>query len=210
MTIQLVDEISEDWLNEVLPHEISHLYFYQVTRASDAWPPLWLDEGLAVYNEFGDHEYEDEIVRTAVLQDRLTPLLWLREDFVGEDHEVDLAYAESYYVALYILDVYGEGSLSQLLSAYNRDKDHDEAFMIAFNQSLSQFEQDWETWIKTKFMAEVPATLTAVPQEQNPTSFPARNVFALLILLCCFSLAGVTGLGFLAWLLWAANKRTGP
>jgi hypothetical protein len=79
MTIQVVEDSSEDWLNEVLPHEISHLYFFQVTINGDAWPALWLDEGLAVYYEFGEHQFEDLLVRSAVLQDRLIPLLSLRK-----------------------------------------------------------------------------------------------------------------------------------
>lgn len=208
MTIQVVDDSSEDWLNEVLPHEISHLYFYQVTIRSDVWPPLWLDEGLAVYYEFGEHEFEDQLVRDAASQDRLIPLLSLREGFGAEDHEVDLAYAESYYVAVYILEVHGKEKLAQLLQAYNRGKDHDEAFGFAFNRSLGQFEQDWESWVKAKLKAEIPATVTPPPQEPGPTRYPGRNLLAIIGLLGCFSIAGAAGLVLVVFLWKTAAKKT--
>jgi hypothetical protein len=208
MTIQVVEDSSEDWLNEVLPHEISHLYFFQVTINGDAWPALWLDEGLAVYYEFGEHQFEDQLVRSAVLQDRLIPLLSLREGFGADDQDVDLAYAESYYVAVYILEVHGKEKLAQLLQEYNHDKELDEAFMSAFGQSLGQFEQDWENWVKAKFKVDIPATVTPLPQEQSPASYPGRNVLAIIALLCCFSVAGATGLGLVILPLKATAKKT--
>jgi hypothetical protein len=206
ITVQVVADDSKDWLNEVLPHEISHLYFYQVTIYSRIWPPSWVDEGLAVYYEFGDHEFEDHLVRDAVLQARLIPLLALREGFGFEDHPVDLAYAESYYVAVYILEVYGREKLAQLLQEYNRGKDHDEAFMSAFNRPLDQFEQDWEEWVETKFRVIVPAATAPLPVEESRTPYP--NVFGILMILCCFFAAGVSGLGFLVVLLKSTAKKT--
>ena len=207
MTIQLVDEFSEEWLNDVLPHEISHLYFYQVTKAGDAWPPLWLDEGLAVYNEFSDHNFEDEIVQNAVLEDRLIPLLLLREGFGAEDHQVDLAYAESYYAVLYILEVHGNERLGKLLDAYNRDKEPAEAFRLAFNQPLDEFEQDWEEWVKTKLEAGIPATTTPSVQGQTPAPYPVRPSLVLILLVCCFSLVGITGLGLVIYLVMDSTMK---
>ena len=211
MTIQLVEDTSEDWLNEVLPHEISHLYFYQVTLHSDVWPPLWLDEGLAVYYEYGDHQYEDDLVRSAVLEDRVLPLSSLREEFGSEDQDVDLAYAQSYYVAAYILEVHGKEKLAQLLQDYDLGKDHDEAFMSAFNQSLDEFEADWETWARSRFEIIVPATLTPVspaPQQQVPAPFPGRMALGIIVLLCCLSSVGITGLGLVVFLLKSSGKKT--
>lgn len=209
MTIQIVGENEEDWLSEVLPHEISHLYFYQVTLRSDVVPPLWLDEGLAVYYEFGDHQFEDDLVRAAVLQNRLMPLFSLREGFRSEDQDVDLAYAESYSAAVYIFEVHGKERLAQLLQEYDRGKKHDEAFKAAFNLSLGEFEKDWEVWVRSKFEMAVPATATLAPpapQQQAPASSPGRNVLALVMLLCCFSAAGVTGLGVVI-LLWKSTVK---
>ena len=208
MTIQLVDGNSQDWLDEVLPHEISHLYFYQVTLHSDVWPPLWLDEGLAVYYEFGDHYFEDELVHEAVLQDRLIPLISLREDFGEDDQQVDLAYAQSYYAAVYILEEYGKEKLAQLLQEYDLGKDHDEAFLSTFNLSLDQFEQYWEEWIKEKFTVIVPATPTPVPPAEVPASYPGRDIVGILVLLCCFSVTGVAGLGLVMFLLKSTVKKS--
>ena len=217
LTIQLVPDNSENWLNEVLPHEISHLYFYQATLHSDVWPPRWLNEGLAVYYEFGDHQYEEELVREAVLRENLIPLLSLRADFNEEEYDVGLAYAESYSTAVYILERHGKEKLARLLQEYDFGKDHDEVFVAAFDQSLDEFEKDWEIWVKSRFEITVPPTATPLPptnQQQSPASYPGRNVLALLALLGCFSVTGVTGLGIIIIIglsLWkAGGKKTAP
>jgi hypothetical protein len=104
--------------------------------------------------------------------------------------------------------VHGKEKLAQLLQEYNHDKELDEAFMSAFGQSLGQFEQDWENWVKAKFKVDIPATVTPLPQEQSPASYPGRNVLAIIALLCCFSVAGATGLGLVILPLKATAKKT--
>jgi hypothetical protein len=64
LTVQIVKDDSLEWLNDVIPHEISHLYFEQASYhpKPESYPPTWLNEGVAVYNEFSDHSYEDRIL----------------------------------------------------------------------------------------------------------------------------------------------------
>ena len=54
------------WMSEVIPHEISHLYFTQETTSIEGeLPPTWLDEGVAQTNEPVDHSYETDLVQAA-------------------------------------------------------------------------------------------------------------------------------------------------
>lgn len=155
VTIQIVElDISDArmdyWLNEVVPHEISHLYFFQATNREQANPPNWLDEGLAGYNESSNHRFDWILVKDAIRQKKLVPLFDLREEFKGNDEQVALAYAESMTAAEYLVDTYGEQGLNNLFSSYQEGKTSDEAFQLAFGRTVSDVETDWEAWAREK------------------------------------------------------------
>ena len=42
-------QINSDWVEEVVVHELSHLVFDAAVSNPFAYPPRWLNEGLAVY-----------------------------------------------------------------------------------------------------------------------------------------------------------------
>ena len=115
-------------------------------------------------------------------------------------------------MAVYILEAHGKEKLSLLLKEYDLGKDHDEAFMSAFHRSLDEFEADWETWIRSKFEIVVPATLTPAPQalqgQGTPSPFPGRRALGIIVLLCCLSSLGATGLGLVVFLLQSRAKKT--
>ena len=155
VTIQIVElDMSEflvdSWLNEVVPHEISHLYFFQATNREHASPPNWLDEGLAGYNEFASHQFDWILVKNAIRQDKLIPLADLRDAFSGDDDQVALSYSESTTAVEYLIEMYGEQGLNDLFSAYQEGKTSEEAFQRAFGRTVSEVEMDWEAWARAK------------------------------------------------------------
>lgn len=102
LTVQMVDDPQDfDWLDDVVPHEISHLYFDNlVTRVSGA--PYWLDEGMATYSEYSDHSYDWQVLQEAAKAGALIPLNSLDGRFDGDPDKIDIAYAESFYAVLYM------------------------------------------------------------------------------------------------------------
>jgi hypothetical protein len=137
----------KDWLDEVIPHEISHLYFAQAVGEGQTSIPRWLDEGLSGYSEFSDHSQDWGFVRQAIWQDTLIPLKQLRDDFPEGDEKVYLSYAEGTTAIIYIVEKYGQDGLNKLFSAYQSGKSSDEAFMQAFGRNLDEFEKDWQIWV---------------------------------------------------------------
>ncbi|MFN8383143.1 MAG: peptidase MA family metallohydrolase [Anaerolineales bacterium] len=151
-TIQIFEEdmqgdYLEGWVNEVIPHEISHLYFAQAVGSGQTSIPRWLDEGLAGYSEFSDHSEDWGFVRQAIQQNTLIPLNQLRVDFPEGDEKVSLSYAEGTTAVIYIVEKYGQDGLNKLFSAYQAGKSSDEAFTQAFGRNLEDFEKDWQTWV---------------------------------------------------------------
>ncbi len=137
---------AEIWLKNLVPRGVSHLYFYQVVTHKQK-PPLWLKQGLAGYNELNDHSSAWAIVRKAIQQSTIIPLGELRNEFTGDDQKVQLAFAESTTAAIYMFETYGQEGLNKLFSAYQINKNSDEAFLEAFGRTVSEFEKDWETWV---------------------------------------------------------------
>ncbi|MFP3853495.1 MAG: peptidase MA family metallohydrolase, partial [Anaerolineales bacterium] len=84
------------WLQDVVPHEISHLYFAQVTHNPTVSIPVWLNEGMASYNEFGNHQPALNRVERVAEQGQLIPLSSLATGF-GSHNEARarLAYDEA-------------------------------------------------------------------------------------------------------------------
>ncbi len=169
VTVQIVgsESYQDIWLNGVIPHEISHLYFDQVTYNPTVSIPVWLNEGVAQYNEFVTHEWEATQVKSAAKDGRLIPLSSLANGFGAYDEErIYLAYHESLSAVTYLVDTYGSGGLSKLLLAYKEGISTDKAFQTTFGISIEQFELDWAT--------SVGATVYAIPTARPlPTFFPS-------------------------------------
>lgn len=146
ITNQIVEgEFYQDaWLNSVIPHEISHIFFNQVVYNPTVSVPVWLNEGVAQYNEFITHEWEMGLVETAAADRSLVPLSALENGFGSYDVDrIYLSYAEAYSAAAYLVQTYGNVGLSALLAAYKDGETTDDAFQTALGLSVDQFEIDW-------------------------------------------------------------------
>ncbi|MFN2189120.1 MAG: peptidase MA family metallohydrolase [Candidatus Promineifilaceae bacterium] len=184
VTTQIVSAYSsiDYWLNDVIPHEISHLYFYQATDHPYVTPPAWLNEGIAQLNEFGDKSAALDYARNEILGGRLLPLWALTGSFGNDDAEVALAYAESLSAATFIQEVFGDKGITELLAAYKDGMGGDEAFKKSLGLDIIGLQEEWLRWMDvdpvmypaptaepTLVWPTAPSYSTAVP-EATPSS----------------------------------------
>lgn len=151
VTTQIVSlgGLNQLWLNDVIPHEISHLYFAQAASNPKVAIPNWLNEGVATYNEFTDNSGRLLEVERLGQQGELTPLSSLDQGFgrlVDEDR-FRIAYSESLSAVTYMVETYGEEGLANLLSIYKSGIGGDEAFLTAFGVDMTEFELGWAAWL---------------------------------------------------------------
>lgn len=75
LTVQVVEGERgyQNWLYDVIPHEISHIFFGNLIEKDRALP-LWLNEGLATYQEYSDHWDEWGGMREPMM--RVVSRLW--------------------------------------------------------------------------------------------------------------------------------------
>jgi len=156
----------ESWLNEVLPHEISHLYFFQASYHALSAVPQWVDEGVAQYNEVGTDVLGLEQARLAALVGRYIPLRALAGGFGEDEGKFRLAYAESLSAVSYLIDAHGEAGLSRLLAAYKSGKPTAQAFPDALGVTVEEFEQQW--------LASL-----GVPEGMYPTPAPTATMLSI-------------------------------
>jgi hypothetical protein len=152
LTVQIVPPGSsqriERWINQVIPHEIAHLFFYQITDTPfSAGAPTWLNEGFAQYHELGAKSDELAWVQRTAERGELIPLRLLSGSFTGDDDHISLSYAESLSAVTFLLDRWGDAGMGTLLSAYKAGHNTDEALLEATGLDFDGFQQAWWEWL---------------------------------------------------------------
>jgi hypothetical protein len=225
ITTQIVDNSAaqDAWLNYVLPHEISHLYFYQVTYHALAPVPAWLDEGVAQYNEFGSKEGALQRAKDDILSGKYIPLRGLTGGFGVDEEKFNRSYDESRSAVNYLMETYGGRGLSDLLKAYKSGLPTEQAFPAALGITVEQFESEWlrslglpegmlPTPLSTEAVALGPAALTPSPT-QSATRRPVGTPSASAPTITPTTLAVTICLGFgcplvlLLALVWLIRPR---
>ena len=190
-----------NWLNDVIPHEISHIYFYHlVKRYSGA--SYWLNEGLATYNEYSDHSNEWSALKLAYDENQTISLQDLEYGFGENTDKIDLAYAESYYAVLYMEEFYGKESISALLSEYKEGTSAEAAFEDSFGKNPEEFEDDFMTWLEDRLKTPPPNT-----ERSGPESSSKKAVNLVLLLLSCLGILMALGMGAVLVLAWVFTRN---
>lgn len=138
---------SPDWVLAVVPHEIAHLFFYQVMDTPLASWPAWLDEGLAQYYEATDPLPALERVESAARGGTMLPLISLTGGFGRDPEQVRLSYDESLSVVIFILETWGDSGLQSLIEVFRTGKNPRPAIETALGLTWEEFEAAWITWM---------------------------------------------------------------
>jgi hypothetical protein len=146
ITAQIVPERADydSLLQAIIPHELSHLYFFQATHHPLSEPPDWLNEGIAQYNELGDKSVILRRTQEALLAGNYLPLGTLSKYFHSKEvDKVYLAYNESLSAVTYLISTFGIEGLSRLLAAYKKGHNTGDAFPMALGLTHQEFETAW-------------------------------------------------------------------
>ncbi len=125
LTIQVVEDdfFMDTWISDVIPHEISHLYFYQATGGEKVnmsyWPAAWLNEGLAQINTYGiDQKKLDDIHWELKNSQWLPTLQYLSVNFGMNDEYTDIDYKIAYSVTCFLITEFGKDQVAAILKEY--------------------------------------------------------------------------------------------
>jgi hypothetical protein len=143
-TIAIGVPVSEvDWGKKALVHELTHLVVHQATFGPYGQLPLWLDEGLATYNE-GELEPDlRSLLEEAILEDELISVRSLCSPFSAYTEKARLSYAESYSLVKYLLDNYGQDRMLDLLAVLKQGNTYDEALTEVYGFDIDGLDASW-------------------------------------------------------------------
>ncbi len=137
---------------EVLEKVIFHEYAHAVVhRMGGGRVPVWLNEGIAQYED-GRNEGRDDMFRYLASAEKLVPLKYLEGSYMGlNQNQAIVAYAEALSAVKYIVDEYGMGILTGLLSSYRDGKGSERAIKDTFQMTYDEFQESWIRNLKKRY-----------------------------------------------------------
>ena len=146
---------SEDYLRGLLAHEFTHTMIHLKTNNRC---PLWLNEGLAQYEEFKAAYGSAETLRSdyeGIFQNEFLDkqnFIKLRNvpAYIGGKNRKGIAigYIASYMAVRFLADRYTETSFEEILTLLGKGKYLDEALEEVTGNDLAGFQNDYENWLR--------------------------------------------------------------
>jgi hypothetical protein len=171
VTAEIIPPHSDEaWIQDVIPHEIAHLFFHQAVHDGMASWPAWLDEGLAQYYEFGSPDPALERAAHAARRGTLLPLASLSGGFGRNPVQVRLSYDQSLSAVTYLLETWDGEGLQGLILLFRQGKSPRAAIEQALGITWEEFEAGWITWMGVPTTPSTPPTPTATLVYPTPPS----------------------------------------
>jgi len=140
----------EDFLDTVLPHEISHLILHDFIGAH-RYIPMWFDEGVAQLEEAREDLNHRNILSHLILDGKSIPLVMLQNPNPSVHNDATygaIFYAESLYIVDFLVKTYGKESFINLCRNLRDGMSFEEALKSAYAPSLDSMLALQEKWIK--------------------------------------------------------------
>jgi hypothetical protein len=132
--------------------------------------PTWLNEGLAVYSEGGLDSASQQQLDDAIRDNTLLTVRSLSGGFSEVPDKAYLSYSQSYSVAKFLIETYGQEKMTSLLVSLRDGLTTDEALMQTYGFSVEGLENAWRAAIGAQPQAASPdGQATAQP---TPTFVP--------------------------------------
>jgi hypothetical protein len=140
-----IDPTAQANVKPTLYHEYTHALIHDMTNNRC---PVWLNEGIAEYQEAKLRPASLNRLRAAVRNDRLVPLVNLDAGFKSPDSEMAaLAYQQSYSIVHFLAKKYGFFRIRRTLEQLGKGENFEDALKQEFRLSVSQLEKRWERWL---------------------------------------------------------------
>ncbi len=136
-----------------LYHEATHHFLGLALRQR---PPLWLDEGLAVYFETSRWQNGRLVtgvkprirlmqLQHAIRQDRHHPLDKLMT--FGRAEYDSLAYAQGWSLVYFLMNYAGQERFARYMRKLREGEDPEEAFKTSFTRDIDRLERAWKEYV---------------------------------------------------------------
>jgi hypothetical protein len=144
---------NENFLDGLLPHELTHLIFRDFVGfpARGEGIPLWIDEGIAEWQEASKKGKAEKIVRGLIARRENIPIEELMRLDIREVDDYVLTrnfYAQAITLVGYMMDEYGGGKFTLFCRALRDGKNVDEALASVYRDSIDNVSALERKWIE--------------------------------------------------------------
>ena len=133
---------SSEYLDRALIHEVTHVVFFDATRNDFHAPPLWLNEGFAVWSERQNADTQSATVRSEVSSGLLS-FGAMTDAFPIGTRGSSLSYAEATTMVDRIIHIYGASAMSGIAKAYRNGATDEEALRAGTGVPAAQLYGDY-------------------------------------------------------------------
>lgn len=133
---------------DVFAHEFSHIALGRALTGVKV--PVWLNEGLAIYEAREWTFSRISVLTRASLTDRLIPLPVLTLSFPAEEETAELAYAESFMFISFLINKVGREAFHRLIRDYTGYGDLAGALRRGTGMTLADLEERWLVYLKLR------------------------------------------------------------
>ncbi|MFA5059929.1 MAG: peptidase MA family metallohydrolase [Candidatus Omnitrophota bacterium] len=139
------------FFDSTLPHELGHIIFREFVGFK-ADVPLWMDEGIAMYQEKAKRWGVNDFVRKAIEEKRFVSLKELSEMQLNSNTDrdtIDLFYAESASVVYYLITEAGEYKFVNFCRALKEGRRFNDALRSVYMRfkDLEELNKAWVTYL---------------------------------------------------------------
>jgi hypothetical protein len=142
---------AERFFDTILPHEMGHIIFREFVGFYNPAVPLWLDEGVASYQEDFRGAWARDLLRHAITVNSLMDLNELANvnpHLMQDTHDVNLFYAESVSIIEYLIKEFGKDSFVSFCQVLRDKKNLERAIASTYPiQNLNELNQKWQKYL---------------------------------------------------------------
>jgi len=142
----------EGFFETILPHEMGHIIFREFVGFNNNAIPLWLEEGVASYQEKLKYSMADALVREAINKNNFMTLEKLTNLNVPSAMDKDTAkifYAESFSIVDFLIKGFGKDSFVVFCQNLRDKKNLERAIASSYPFSnIQELDLAWQRYLK--------------------------------------------------------------
>lgn len=166
-----------DWGKRSLVHELTHVVVHQATFGPYSNLPVWLDEGLAMYNEGQLESFFQAWLNNAVAEDELISVRSLCSPFSADPEKAYISYAESYSLVEYLTERYGQGKMLELLGLFKQGQTCDVALTQVYGFDTDGLDSRWRETLAN------PTVIASAAWQSHPALIGVLSALATSLVL---------------------------
>ena len=145
---------AQGFLEDLLPHEMGHIIFREFVGFYNPAVPLWLDEGVASYQEKTKYLFSTNFINNAIKNGNFISLTDLDGfNLRGESskEKVRLFYAESFSVVDFLIKRFGSDKFVLFCQNLRDKKNLERAISSAYPfENISALDIAWQNYLKSR------------------------------------------------------------